>query len=61
MTIATHKIQKCDYCYAWVEQLSKPKHLRQTDGRFTERTYLLCPGCKAFMRGNYRNAPEASK
>jgi len=50
--------QRCGYCLFNVDFLSKPAHIRDSAGQWTESTYLLCPRCREHLRGHFKYAKK---
>ena len=44
----------CSYCLFNQESLSKPAHIRDTSGKWSDSTYLLCPRCRGHLKGYFK-------
>ena len=47
----------CDYCMRHVKTEARV-HLRQTDGKWTEKAYHICQRCKDYLVGVYKYAKD---
>jgi hypothetical protein len=52
---------RCDYCLQPKDTTNSPAHLRQSDGKWTIKTYVMCDECKEYMRGNFKYYQEYLK
>jgi len=50
----------CDYCFRQTENVASV-HLRQTDGKWTEKVYQICQSCKEYLGGVYKYSHVTDK
>lgn len=48
----------CGYCLFNTDNLSKPAHIRDTSGKWSDSTYVLCPRCREHLKGYFKYAKQ---